>query len=139
VPKATTLPALNAYFRARCASEAGRTVAGYAESIGQRFGRDRAEAFPLPPRPFDACVLQAAQADKCQTVRFDRNRYSVPRPCAYPFFPGILAGAWYIPGRRHFAGYGPGDPLSADRAGAGREPASARLSRGRHSPLLSGS
>ncbi len=58
-------------------------MAGYAESIGQRFGRDRAEALPLPPRPFDACITQPAQVDKYQTVRFDRNRYSVPRACAY--------------------------------------------------------
>jgi hypothetical protein len=28
-------------------------------------------------------VTQAAQVDKYQTVRFDRNRYSVPRACAY--------------------------------------------------------
>src|SRR5262249_58478398 len=26
---------------------------------------------------------QAAEVDKYQTVRFDRNRYSVPRACAY--------------------------------------------------------
>jgi hypothetical protein len=83
VPRAAGLPALNASFRARCAGEAGRTVAGYEESIGQRFARDRAEALPLPPHPFDACVVQAAQVDKYQTVRFDRNGYSVPRPCAY--------------------------------------------------------
>jgi len=28
-------------------------------------------------------VTQAAQVDKYQTVRFDHNRYSVPRACAY--------------------------------------------------------
>jgi transposase len=83
VPQAADLPALNASFRARCASEVGRTVAGYEESIGQRFLRDRAAAHTLPLRPFDACVLQAAQVDKYQTVRFDHNRYSVPRACAY--------------------------------------------------------
>jgi transposase len=83
VPQAADRTALNAYLRDRCTAEADRTVAGREESIGQRFLRDRAEALPLPPRPFDACVVQAAQVDKYQTVRFDRNRYSVPRACAY--------------------------------------------------------
>jgi transposase len=83
VPQAADLSALNAMFRARCAGEVSRTVASYTESIGQRFERDRAEALPLPTRPFDACIMQPAQVDKYQTVRFDRNRYSVPRACAF--------------------------------------------------------
>jgi transposase len=83
VPRCVDLAALNTYLRQRCAGEAGRTVAGYAESIGQRFARDRAQALPLPAHPFDPCVSQAAQVDKYQTVRFDHNRYSVPRACAF--------------------------------------------------------
>ena len=83
VPRAADLDELNAVLRARCLAEASRTVAGYTESIGQRFARDRAAALPLPARPFDACILQPAQVDKYQTVHFDRNRYSVPRSCAY--------------------------------------------------------
>lgn len=83
VPQAADLEALNASLRQRCLAEAGRTVAGHEEAIGARFARDRAKALPLPAHPFDACVVQTAQADKYQTVRFDRNRYSVPRACAY--------------------------------------------------------
>jgi len=83
VPNVADLSALNAKFRARCLEESNRTVAGYAESIGQRFARDRDTALALPAHPFDACVLQAGQVDKYQTVRFDRNRYSVPRACAF--------------------------------------------------------
>jgi transposase len=83
VPQAADLSALNATFRARCAGEVSRTVAGHADSIGQRFERDRAAAVTLPARPFDACIMQPAQVDKYQTVRFDRNRYSVPRACAF--------------------------------------------------------
>jgi hypothetical protein len=83
VPQAADLSALNATFRARCVAEVSRTVAGHADSIGQRFERDRAEAVTLPARPFDACIMQPAQVDKYQTVRFDRNRYSVPRACAF--------------------------------------------------------
>jgi transposase len=83
VPRFADLDELNAYLRARCVEERKRTVAGYAESIGARFAQDQAKALPVPTHRFDACVTQAAQVDKYQTVRFDRNRYSVPRTCAY--------------------------------------------------------
>jgi transposase len=83
VPRVADLAALNAYLRQRCAGEAGRTVEGYDASIGRRFTQDQAAARPLPAHPFDPCVTQAAQVDKYQTVRFDHNRYSVPRACAY--------------------------------------------------------
>jgi hypothetical protein len=83
VPCCADVDTFNAVLRGRCLAETERTVAGYTESIGSRFARDRACALPLPAHPFDACVVQAAQVDKYQTVRFDRNRYSVPRTCAY--------------------------------------------------------
>jgi transposase len=83
VPRCADLNALNAYLRQRCLDEAGRTVFGYEESIGQRFAQDQARALPLPAHRFDACVSQAAQVDKYQTVRFDNNSYSVPRTCAF--------------------------------------------------------
>ena len=83
VPRCADLDALNAYLRARCVEEVSRTVAGYTESIGQRFACDQAKALPLPAHRFDACVTQPAQVDKYQTVRFDSNRYSVPRTCAF--------------------------------------------------------
>ena len=40
-------------------------------------------ALPTPARRFDACVIQPAQVDKYQTVRFDGNSYSVPRRFAF--------------------------------------------------------
>ena len=83
VPQAAHLDALNAYLRERCLAEVSRTVAGYDEAIGVRFARDRVKAVSVPAQPFDACVTQAAQVDKYQTVRFDCNCYSVPRPCAF--------------------------------------------------------
>jgi len=83
VPQAAHLGTLNAYLRERCVAEVGRTVGGYQETIGQRFCRDREAASALPSVPFDACVVQAGCVDKYQTVRFDRNRYSVPRTCAF--------------------------------------------------------
>lgn len=83
VPQVADLDALNRQLRQHCLAEANHTVAGREESVGQRFLRDHAEALPLPAHPFDACVVQPAQVDKYQTVRFDCNRYSVPRHCAY--------------------------------------------------------
>jgi transposase len=83
VPRCTGLDALNVHLRQCCLDEAQRTVGGCTESIGQRFARDQAQALPLPAHTFDACVSQPVQVDKYQTVRFDRNRYSVPRTCAF--------------------------------------------------------
>jgi transposase len=83
VPRVADRAALNRHLRDRCRGEADRTVAGRDQTIGQRFARDQACALPLPAYPFDACVVQAAQVDKYQTVRFDNNRYSVPRSWAY--------------------------------------------------------
>jgi Mu transposase-like protein len=83
VPRCAHLEALNAYLRQRCVAETSRTVAGYQDSIGQRFAHDQAKALPLPAHRFDACVSQPAQVDKYQTIRFDRNSYSVPRRCAF--------------------------------------------------------
>ena len=83
VPRVADLDALNAHLRLRAETELKRTVAGYEESIGERFTRDRARALPLPAHGFDPCIQQAARVDKYQTVQFDCNRYSVPRGCAY--------------------------------------------------------
>jgi transposase len=83
VPSVPDREALNAHLLACCRRQAEHTVAGQHEPIGVRFALDKACALPLPARPFDACILQAAQVDKYQTVQFDRNRYSVPRAHAF--------------------------------------------------------
>jgi transposase len=83
VPCVDDLATLNVRFREHSVAERGRTVAGYTESIGVRFTQDQAKALPLPAHRFDPCVTQSVQVDKYQIVRFDRNRYSVPRDCAY--------------------------------------------------------
>jgi transposase len=140
VPHFAGLAALNAYLRQRCTAEAGRTVAGYDESIGQRFSRDRAAARPLPAHPFDPCLSQAAQVDKYQTVRFDHNRYSVPRACAYRAVTvkGYVDRVEVVDGgqvvARHARSYGRGeqvlDPLHY-LAALGRRPAALD-----HAPVL---
>ena len=77
------LAELNAHLRACCLKERERIVAGQTESVGRRFAADQAKSGSLPAHPFDPCIHQAALVDKYQTVQFDGNRYSVPRPCAF--------------------------------------------------------
>lgn len=83
VPRVNDLNELNAHLRRQCLAARGRACGGDALSVGERFERDRDAARPVPAHRFDACVIQPAQVDKYQTVRFDRNSYSVPRRWAF--------------------------------------------------------
>ena len=86
VPHVTDLDELNRHFRQRCQAERARTVQSLSGPflIGTRFAEEQAAAAPLPDHRFDPCVIRpAASVDKYQTVAFDRNRYSVPRPFAF--------------------------------------------------------
>jgi transposase len=86
VPQVRDLDELNRYFRERCEAERVRTVQSLFGSfvIGERFAEELAVAAPLAKYRFDPCVIRsAAPVDKYQTVAFERNRYSVPRPFAF--------------------------------------------------------
>ena len=86
VPRVADLDELNRHFRQRCQAERERTVQSLSGPflIGTRFAEEQAAAAPLPDRRFDTCVIRpTASVDKYQTVAFDRNRYSVPRPVAF--------------------------------------------------------
>ncbi len=83
VPRVQDDDELNAYLRRCCLDELDRTVSGQPQTIGERFAHDKAAAAALPKQPFDPYVPQTAKADKYQTVAFDTNRYSVPRPYAF--------------------------------------------------------
>jgi transposase len=86
VPRVANLDELNAHFRRRCEAEQRRTVQSNFGpfEIGARFSEEQAVATALPLHRFDACVIRpAAAVDKYQTVAFDSNRYSVPRPFAF--------------------------------------------------------
>jgi transposase len=83
VPQVGDLQRLNVHLRQCALLDQDRTQADQRETIGQRFARERVQALALPPQPFDACLRQPAQVDKYQTVRFDHNRYSVPRALAF--------------------------------------------------------
>lgn len=86
VPRVAGLDELNTFFRKRCEAERERTVQSLFGPfvIKDRFAEDRAVASDLPPHRFDPCVIhQAVVVDKYQTVAYDTNRYSVPRPFAF--------------------------------------------------------
>lgn len=85
VPRVADIAELNRHLMARCLDERRRAVrsASGAFVIGDRFAEEIAAATRLPPRVFDPCIERQAVADKYQTVAFDTNRYSVPRPWAF--------------------------------------------------------
>jgi len=85
VPRVTDVARLNEHMRRRCLEERQRTVrsASGCFVIGDRFTEEIAAAIRLPRHAFDPCVEHQAIADKYQTVAFDTNRYSVPRPWAF--------------------------------------------------------
>jgi transposase len=83
VPQVKDLAELNAHLRACCLRERERVQQGQTATIGQRFAQDCDKAMSLPAHAFDPCIVQPAKVDKYQTVRFDHNRYSVPRTFAF--------------------------------------------------------
>ena len=86
VPRVADLDQLNASLRPWCEAERGRVVRSLAGPfpIGDRLAEDLASASHLPRDRFEACVIHPAVAvDMYQTVVFDGNRYSVPRPFAF--------------------------------------------------------
>ena len=83
VPRVRDLAELNEHLKRCCLDDQDRAATGQADTIADRFERDRAAAVPLPERPFDACLATAAKVDKYQAVRFDNVSYSVPRAHAF--------------------------------------------------------
>jgi transposase len=83
VPRVQDLAELNVYLRSCAWAKRDHVMAGRTQTIGQLFEQDQQAALPLPPRAFDPFVPETAKVDKYQTVRFDTNRYSVPRRWAF--------------------------------------------------------
>ena len=83
VPCVNDLGPLNAHLLRQCLAARDRRCGDTALSVAALFEHDRAAALPAPAHRFDACVIQPGQVDKYQTVRFDRNCYSVPRRWAF--------------------------------------------------------
>jgi transposase len=86
VPRVSDLDELNAWLRRWCEAERSRLVRSLAGPfvIKDRLADDLASASPLPADRFEPCVIHpAVGVDKYQSVAFDGNRYSVPRPFAF--------------------------------------------------------
>ena len=83
VPRVQDLAELNVYLRSCALAKRDHTMAGKTQAIGELFEQDRQAALPLPARAFDPFVPETGKVDKYQTVRFDTNRYSVPRRWAF--------------------------------------------------------
>jgi transposase len=86
VPHVANLEELNTFFLDRCIAERTRVVQSLLGpfEIAARFAEECAAAMPLPTHRFDPCAIHPAVAvDKYQTVAYDTNRYSVPRPFAF--------------------------------------------------------
>jgi transposase len=83
VPRVKDEAELNQRLVAFCLGELGRTVGGRQQTIGQDFELEKQAALALPIHRFDACIERAAVVDKYQSIRFDTNRYSVPRIAAF--------------------------------------------------------
>jgi transposase len=86
VPRVADLAELNRFLRQRCQAEHERVVHSLFGpfTIRDRLAQDLVAAAPLPSHQFDPCVVHPAlDVDKYQTVAFDTNRYSVPRPFAF--------------------------------------------------------
>jgi transposase len=118
VPRVSDLGESNAHLR-RCRLAArGRTCGDNTLTVEERLAHDRAAAMSVPARAFDPCVVQPGQVDKYRTVRFDDDRYSVPRRWA--FRPVAVKG------------YVDRVVVAAD----GKEVATHRRSYGRREPVL---
>jgi transposase len=86
VPRVADLDELNTLFRKRCEAERDRVVQSLFGpfTIKDRLAEDLAAASPTPGYQFDPCVVKpGVGVDKYQSVAFDGNRYSVPRPFAF--------------------------------------------------------
>ena len=86
VPRVADFAELNALLRRRCIAEEERVVQSLFGPflIKDRLAEDLAAAASLPRHRFDPCITEpGVVADKYQSVAFDRNRYSVPRPFAF--------------------------------------------------------
>jgi len=86
VPRVANLDELNTSLFKWCQGERARVVHSLFGPfvIADRLAEELAAALPLPQHRFDPCVIRPAVAvDKYQTVAFDNNRYSVPRPFAF--------------------------------------------------------
>jgi transposase len=78
IPRVNSWEELNANLEAQCRQRRERRLRGHAETIGERFERDRAVLLPLPAAPYEACEKQMSRVNSLSLVRYRANDYSVP-------------------------------------------------------------
>jgi len=78
VPRAASWAELNSNLVEHCRKRREQKLWGHAETIGERFARDRASLLPLPAAPYEACARRTTRASSQALVRYATNDYSVP-------------------------------------------------------------
>jgi len=78
IPRFHSWEALNTYLAEQCRKRRERRLRGHAETIRERFERDRAAMLPLPAAPYEACDKTTARVSSQSLVRYRGNDYSVP-------------------------------------------------------------
>jgi transposase len=78
IPRASSWQELNTHLEQQCRKRRERRLRGHAETIGERFERDRAALLPLPAAPYEACEKISARVSSLSLVRYRSNDYSVP-------------------------------------------------------------
>lgn len=78
IPRVNSWEELNTHLEQQCRRRRERRLRGQAETIGERFERDRAAMLTLPAAPYDACEKISARVSSLSLVRYRSNDYSVP-------------------------------------------------------------
>jgi len=78
VPRVNSLQELNDLLRKRCLNYQSHTIRGRSRSVGQEFEIEKSRLTALPKRHMEPIRQVIAKVNHFATVRFERNRYSVP-------------------------------------------------------------
>ena len=78
IPSVNDWEELNSHLAEQCRKRRERRLRGHAETIGERFERDRAALLPLPAARHEACEKVTVRVSSMSLVRYRTNDYSVP-------------------------------------------------------------
>jgi transposase len=78
IPRVASWEELNQRLLVACRERRARRLHGHTETIGERYGRDRAALLPLPVSEYEACEKRVARVSSLSLVRYRSNDYSVP-------------------------------------------------------------
>lgn len=81
LPRVADFESLNTLLLERCEQYGDHRIRGREDgrTVGERFEAEADRLLPLPERGFPNVKVLKVRVDAYQTVRVDRNRYSVPR------------------------------------------------------------